>query len=88
MSSDGKAKIYTIKDLDSVELINDSVRIGSQYLTAKVEKCNEEKSRVACASQSEIQDYFSRHKLMIVTATNYIDFSEVDSFEGPLRSQE
>ena len=34
ISSDGEAKIYTIKDLGSVELINNSVRVGSQFLTA------------------------------------------------------
>ena len=78
--------MLTIKDPDSFDLIDNSAALTSQFITAKVEKCNDATSEVKCASIDEISDYIDRHNLGIMTAINFIDYREVGPYKGPLNN--
>ena len=87
MSTDGQTtNMLTPKDPDSFDLIDNSAAFTSQFISAKVEKCNVLTSQVECASLEDIRKYLSSHTLGIVTAINFIDYREVDPYKGPLKN--
>ena len=52
----------------------------------EVLQCNAATSNVTCATPNDIATYINNHRIGIVTATNYIDYGEVDPYKGPMKN--
>ena len=57
----------------------------TQYLSFKVSKCDSSAQKADCASEEDLKEYLSNHRLGIITSFNYIDYDEVEPFEGPIK---
>ena len=85
MSGDGTTNILTIKNPEKYDLINSSATFNSQFVVLEILKCEQETSSVQCAGHDEIVDYVTQHRLGLLTAFNYVDYGEVEPYQGPLK---
>ena len=86
MSGDGSTKIFTIKNPEKYDFINTASTFDSRYITLEILECDAATSIVPCAAPEDRESYIKNHRIGIVTATNYIDYGEVDPYKGPLKS--
>ena len=88
MSGDGSTNIYTLKNPAQYELKGNNNSFFSQYLSFQLKKCNSVTSEVPCAdfgaNEEKLIEYVSAHNLVILQASSFIDYDEVDPFKGPL----
>ena len=72
---DERSKIYTFKNPEKYTLTGTKASYLSRFLTFKVSKCDRSVQNANCASEEEIKEYLSNHRLGMITAFNYIDFN-------------
>ena len=84
-SGDGSTEILTYKDPELISLIDSIDRITGQWLSVELLRCDPDTSSVACAGEQELIEYLRQHVLIFITANNFIDYSGVDPYKGPLR---
>ena len=75
----------TYKDPGLITLIDTVETKTAQFLKVDLLRCDPNTSGVACAGDEEIREFQQKHRLLILTANNFIDYAVVDPYKGPLR---
>ena len=86
VDADGFIDAYTIAEPERYTLIDNAVSENARYMIADIRTCNLATSNITCASEQELVEFYSRHKLVILKTDNFIDYDDnVEPFKGPLK---
>ena len=90
-SGDGSTNIYTLKDKEEYNLIDNSASSTAQFLNFAIKRCDNATtiSSMECADFGKndelLIEYLAQHTFAVLTSNNYVDYNEVDPFEGPIK---
>ena len=56
----------------------------ARFLTIEIHRCDQETSLHECADDAEFAAYLLRYEVTLITASNFIEYEDVDPFDGPL----
>ena len=86
VKEDGSTDLLVIKDPYSVDLdMNYLASLDAHKLSIFVRICDPTTSAVACASESEISQFFNEHGVSLGSLKNFVDYQSVEPGKGPIR---
>ena len=63
--------------------------MSSEYLSFQIKACDNQTSTVTCADfgddEALFKEYLDKHSLLILNVVNFVDYSNIEPFEGPLK---
>ena len=83
--------MYTLKDPEKYNLKNNagSSSFDLEAFAFVIKTCNNATSAVVCAHFGDnyefLDEYLAKRSIFLHKTTNYIDYDDVDPFEGPIR---